>query len=323
MTAIPLVSLWYKKYLESRIIVVYPTILNTNENVLPDNMPSQDTGCPDCGSTVYAESDEQVCKNCGLVVSTDRLDRGPEWRSFTDDETDSRRTGSPLTAARHDRGLSTEIGYSTDLSATKRRQFARMRRQHNRARISDKRTRNQVHAFTRIKHIVGNNSLPKQVRDHACSLFRSAQQEDLLRGRSIEGFVAACLYAACRVESISRTINEITDVSQSGLEEFRAAYDALNRELGLPVEPTHPREYLPRYADQMDLSITIERRARELTDRAESEGLLNGRNPSGVAAGCLYLAAKENDADLTQREAASVASVTPVTLRTTYQELAP
>jgi len=198
-----------------------------------------------------------------------------------------------------------------------------MRRQHNRARISDKRTRNQVHAFTRIKHIVGNNSLPTQVRDHACSLFRSAQKEDLLRGRSIEGFVAACLYAACRVESISRTIDEITEVSHSTVDEFRAAYDALNRELGLPVGPTHPREYLPRYADQLGLSAVIERRARELTNRAKTEGLLNGRNPSGVAAGCLYRAAKENDADLTQREAASVASVTPVTLRTTYQELAP
>jgi len=284
-------------------------------------MPSTSARCPDCGSAIYTDSDEQLCEDCGLVVETDRLDRGPEWRSFADDETNPKRTGSPLTVARHDRGLSTEIGYSSDLTAAKRRQFVRLRRQHNRARMGDKRTRNQVHAFTRIKHIVSNKSLPTQVRDHACSLFRSAQNEDLLRGRSIEGFVAACLYAACRLESISRTIDEITEASHSSREEFQAAYDALNRDLGLPVEPTHPREYLPRYADRLDLSSGIERRARELVDRTEKEGILNGRNPSGVAAACLYAAAKENDADLTQSEAALVASVTPVTLRTTYQEL--
>jgi len=286
-------------------------------------MPSTTACCPDCGSAIYTDSDEQVCKDCGLVVDSDPIDRGPEWRSFADDETNPKRTGSPLTDARHDRGLSTEIGYTSDLTAAKRRQFVRLRRQHNRARLSDKRTRNQVHAFTRIKHVVSNRSLPTQVRDYACSLFRSAQNEDLLRGRSIEGFVAACLYAACRMESLSRTIDEITEASHSSRKEFQAAYDALNRELGLPVEPTHPREYLPRYADQLGLSATIERRAHELADRTETEGILNGRNPSGVAAACLYTAAKENGASLTQCEAASVASVTPVTLRTTYQELGP
>lgn len=286
-------------------------------------MPSTTACCPDCGSAIYTDSDEQVCKDCGLVVDSDPIDRGPEWRSFADDETNPKRTGSPLTDARHDRGLSTEIGYTSDLTAAKRRQFVRLRRQHNRARLSDKRTRNQVHAFTRIKHVVSNRSLPTQVRDYACSLFRSAQNEDLLRGRSIEGFVAACLYAACRMESLSRTIDEITEASHSSRKEFQAAYDALNRDLGLPVEPTHPREYLPRYADQLGLSAAIERRAHELADRTETEGILNGRNPSGVAAACLYTAAKENGASLTQCEAASVASVTPVTLRTTYQELGP
>lgn len=286
-------------------------------------MPSTTACCPDCGSSIYTDSDEQLCEDCGLVVDSDRLDRGPEWRSFADSETDPKRTGAPLTDARHDRGLSTEIGHSADLSADKRRQFARLRRQHNRSRVSDKRARNQIHAFTRIKHIVSNKSLPTQVRDYACNLFRSAQKEDLLRGRSIEGFVAACLYAACRLESISRTIDEITTASHSSREEFQAAYDALNRDLGLPVEPTHPREYLPRYADQLELSTMIEHRAHELVKRTEHEGILNGRNPSGVAAACLYTAAKENDVSLTQREAAAVASVTPVTLRTTYQELGP
>ncbi len=286
-------------------------------------MPSTDVRCPDCGSAIYTESAEKVCHDCGLVVETDRLDRGPEWRSFDDSETNPKRTGSPLTVARHDRGLSTEIGYASDISAAKRRQFARLRRQHNRARVTSKRERNQIHAFTRIKHIVSDQSLPTSVRDQACSLFRSAQNEDLLRGRSIEGFVAACLYAACRLASISRTIDEITTASQSSRAEFRAAYDALNTELGLPVEPTHPREYLPRYANRLGLSTAVERRARELVEHTDEEGILIGRNPSGVAAACLYTAAKERDAGLTQREAADVASVTPVTVRTTYQELGP
>jgi len=284
-------------------------------------MSPNETTCPECGGSLHTADDETLCEDCGLVVEADRIDHGPEWRSFTDSQTDPARTGAPLTVARHDRGLSTEIGYESGLSERRRRQFVRLRRQHNRARIRSKRERNQVYAFTEIRRIISEESLPTQVRDHACSLFKSAQQESLLRGRSLEGFAAACVYAACRIESLSRTVEETVAAAKADRDELQAAYDALNRDLGLPVGPTSPAEYLPRYAAELGLSAAVERRARELVDRTQTEGIANGRNPSGVAAACLYTAAKEAEVDLTQREAADAASVTPVTLRNTFQAL--
>lgn len=279
--------------------------------------------CPECDGELRTEDDETVCVDCGLVIDSDRIDRGPEWRSFSDSQTNPERTGAPLTDARHDRGLSTEIGYDSDLSEARRRQFIRLRRQHNRARIPSKRDRNQVYGFTEIRRLSSEESLPERVRDHACSLFRSAQSESLLRGRSIEGFAVACVYAACRVESLSRTVEEMVTTAKADRGEFQAAYDALNRELGLPVGPTSPAEYLPRYATELDLSAAIQRRARELVERTKQEGIANGRNPSGIAAACLYTAAKEQDVSVTQQEAADIASVTPVTLRNTFHQLAP
>jgi hypothetical protein len=50
-------------------------------------------------------------------------------------------------------------------------------------------------------------------------------------------------------------------------------------------------------------------------------GLINGRNPSGFAATCLYAAAVEAGHLLTQHEAADVAGITPVTLRIEYYDL--
>ncbi|WP_129114314.1 transcription initiation factor IIB [Halegenticoccus tardaugens] len=278
-------------------------------------------GCPECDGRLNASGDETVCSNCGLIVAEDRIDRGPEWRSFADDDANPERTGAPLTRSRHDRGLSTEIGRSTRLKGRKRRQMARLRRQHNRARIATKRDRNQVYAFTEIRRLTGALSLPERVRDHACSLFRSAQNEDLLRGRSIEGFASATVYAACRVAAVSRTVDEVVSAARATESEHRAAYDALNRELGLPVGPIDPVEYLPRFASKLDLDATVERRARELACEAHESGLATGRNPSGVAAACLYAAARQLDRPVTQREAASVAGVTPVTLRSTYANL--
>jgi len=51
-------------------------------------------------------------RDCGLVIDEQRIDHGPEWR--THDQDQRKRTGAPLTAARHDRGLSTEIGRGKD-----------------------------------------------------------------------------------------------------------------------------------------------------------------------------------------------------------------
>ena len=277
--------------------------------------------CPECAGRTRVESAERVCTECGLVVEADRIDHGPEWRSFADDDTNPKRTGAPLTRSRHDRGLSTEIGRSTRVKGRKRRRLARMRTQHNRARIATKRDRNKVYAYTEIRRLTGALELPASVRDTACTLFDSAQSESLLRGRSLEGFACACVYVACRTADIARTVGELCAAAKASEAEHRAAFDAMNRELGLPIGPTSPVEYLARFASELDCSTDVERRARELAHRAVEEGIANGRNPVGVAAACLYTAARTHDAACTQQDAADVADVTPVTIRRTYVDL--
>jgi len=271
--------------------------------------------CPECQGSLATERIETVCTDCGLVVADDPLDRGPEWWACDADERE--RTGAPLTRSRHDRGLSTEIGRSTRVKGRKRRRLARMRRQHDRARIASKTDRNKVYAFTEIRRVVGQLSLPYSVRDQACALFSSAQDESLLRGRSLEGFAAAAVYAVCRTNNVARTVGEVVAVARADRNELRAAYAAMNRDLGLPVGPIDPREYLPRFATELDLPPALERRARALLD----DLAVSGKNPSGVAAACLYAAARDTDHAVTQADAAAVADVTPVTLRSTYRAL--
>jgi transcription initiation factor TFIIB len=270
------------------------------------------------------DRDETVCADCGLVVSEDHIDHGPEWRTF-EGESDGRkkRTGSPLTRSRHDRGLTTEIGHDTDLRLTgrKRRRVARMRKLHERARIGSKTERNQVYAFTEIRRIVSSLDLSRNVRDRACVLFESAQSEDLIRGRSLEGFAAAVVYATCRTAAVSRTLDEVLDVARASRSELKTAYDVMNRELGLPTGPIDPREYLPRFASRLGLPADIERRAADLVEYGHEENLVSGRDPSGFAAASLYVAAMDTPYRMTQKEAAEVADVSAVTLRSAYQDL--
>ncbi len=278
--------------------------------------------CPECSGTLTTHAVETVCLDCGLVVGEDRIDPGPEWRSF-EDGPDRRRTGAPLSRSRHDYGLSTEIGYGNSNRTTgrKRRLYARLRRQHRRAQCDSKATVNQRDVFMQIRRVVSSLSLPESARDQACALFRSAQNEGIVRGRSLEGFTAATVYAACRVLGVPRTREEVLDASHASRAELDAAYDALNRELGLPIGPLDPAEYVPRFGSRLDPPRELRARAVELLKSAEERSLIGGHNPTGVAAACLYTAAKESDADLTQKQAADVADVTPPTIRVTYQAL--
>jgi transcription initiation factor TFIIB len=278
--------------------------------------------CTECGGAARVVEGEAVCEQCGLVVADQGIDHGPEWRSL-DDEVDRRRTGSVRTRTRHDRGLSTRIGFGDGATAARywSRRLVRMRRQHRRAQVSSTRERNKIYAFTEIQRLMVALGLPEPLDEQSCALFESAQQEDLLYGRTIEGFAAAAVYAGCRTRSLPRTMAEVTTVAKADRDELKAAYGALNRELGLRTGPIHPREFLPRYASTLGLSSDVETRAREYAAALTEDGMLCGKKPNGVAAACLYAAARDLGEGLTQAEAADAAGVSQMTIRSTVQEL--
>lgn len=275
--------------------------------------------CPECNGRVTTNVVETICEDCGLVVDEQRIDHGPEWHPFDEDE--RKRTGAPLTTARHDRGLSTEIGRGTDangneLSGQKRRRVARMRREQSRGRFQSKTERNLAHGLGEVRRLTSTLELSETVRDQACQLFRTAQSEDLLRGRSIEAMAAASVYGACRCNRQSRTLDDVTDVARVDQSRVRNAYQTLNTELGLPAKPVTPSEFVPRFASELNVSNQIRQRARTLAEESESTQVTTGVRPSGFAAACLYKAGREQGRWPTQSEVAAVANVSAVTVRT-------
>ena len=85
-----------------------------HETTFDEDVQSNSTAnqCPECDGWVITNAAETICEDCGFAIDDQQIDHGPEWRSFEADEYD--RTGAPLTVARHDRGLSTEIGRDVD-----------------------------------------------------------------------------------------------------------------------------------------------------------------------------------------------------------------
>jgi transcription initiation factor TFIIB len=275
--------------------------------------------CPECGGDVRTNTAETVCRDCGLIIDDHAVDRGPTWYVGDGEET-AKRTGAALTPARHDCGLSTEIGYRRDangntLGSEKRRRLARMRREHSRGRWRSRQERNLGHGLTEVRRITSALGLSNSVRDQACQLFRTAQTQDLLHGRSIEAMAAASVFGACRCNGQSWLIADVAPMAQVEPDRVTNAYHVLNTELGLPTVPVRPIQFIPRLASELGCTDAVRRQAAQLAERAVDAGVTVGMHPAGFAAACLYMAACAHDAPLTQADAAAVAEVTIETVR--------
>jgi len=286
--------------------------------------------CPECGGRIITDEahGESVCSECGLVVDGEQIDPGPEWRAFDPGEKDQKsRVGAPTTKMMHDEGLSTNIGwqnkdaYGRSLSSRQRKKMQRLRTWDERFRTRDSKERNLKQALGEIDRMASALGLPKDVRETASVIYRRALDEDLLPGRSIEGISTASLYAAVRMESVPRSIDDFAGVSRVDEETFKRAYRYIVRELDLEIAPTDPEAYLPRFVSALEVSNETESLARELLETSREANVHSGKSPVGLAAAAIYAAGRLTNEHVTQSEIAEVADVSEVTIRNRYQEM--
>ncbi len=285
---------------------------------IESDLSNYSNSCPECEGKVISlhERGEIVCGQCGLVISERIVDVAHSGkRAFTKQEKESReRTGSPISILLPDMGLSTII----DKTSIKSPDLKRAAKWNSRM-TWDK--RNMLIATTELKRIGSNLNLPNHVKKTAIRLYIEAFKKKLLRGRSINGMVAACLYFACRERKIPRTLQEILDETSISAKNVRRCYRTLIRELNLKVPSTDPISLIPRFIADLDLDADAENATIKILQSFISKFSTSGKDPKGLCAGSLYLVCKMKDKRVSQKEIANLVGVTEVTLRSRYKEL--
>ena len=290
------------------------------------------TACPECKSEHLVRDytrGEMTCSGCGLVIDDNFIDSGPEWRAFAAEQNEKRaRGGAPMTVMVHDKGLSTDIGwgnrdtYGNVVPTKNRAQLFRMRKWQNRTRASTSADRNLALALKELNRLASKIGLHRQVREEAAMLYRRAVNQNLVRGRSVEGVAAAALYGACRRCEVPRTLNEITEASRASKKEVGRPYRYISRELKLNLQPASPVVYIERFCKELKLPGHVENAAIRILNQAVEAELTSGRGPTGVAAAAIYIASVLYNMRKTQKQIAMTVGVTEVTIRNRYKELA-
>lgn len=287
--------------------------------------------CPDCDGTHlikdYSRA-ELVCEECGLVIDSEIIDQGPEWRAFDNDQREKKsRTGSPMTYRLHDKGLSTIIdwknrdSYGRSIPPKNRAQLFRLRKTQRRIRISNATERNLSIALSGLDRLASSMNLPRTVRETAAMIYRKAVIKKLVRGRTIEGILAASLYAACRQCNVPRSLDEISKNAGKSKKEIGRTYRYISNELALKLMPTVPEDYISRFCSILKLSANVRTMTLNILQDAATKELTSGRGPTGMAAASLYIATVLAGERVTQTDIARVAGVTEVTIRNRYKEI--
>lgn len=280
--------------------------------------------CPRCGSLELitdVELGEDVCSDCGLVVSNEVVDRGPEWRAFTHAERALRsRIGSGESYTIYDKGLSTVFNGNRDargnrLDIETRNRMKKLKKYDNRSKMDKTWGRNLSIALSELDRLSVKLHIPKAVKESAALIYRKALKQDLIRGRSIDAFVAASLYSACRLHKIPRPLKRVAKFSTREYSEIARSYRLLLKELKLKMPIDDPMKFVPGIASKLNLRRDTELYAVEILRRARKRQGLTGKDPRGLAAAALYIASVAKNDKRIQKEVAAAAGTTEVTLR--------
>src|SRR5438128_725650 len=170
------------------------------------------TRCPECNSGHLSfdyERGELICEECGLVLTDQMIDQGPEWRAFDVEQGEKRaRTGAPMTYTIHDKGLSTTIGWKN----------------------KDTKPQDYVSRFCSELKLTG------EVQSRAVEILKDAQDKELTSGRGPTGVAAAAIYIASILCNERRTQREVADVAGVTEVTIRNRYKELTEKLGIKVE---------------------------------------------------------------------------------------
>jgi transcription initiation factor TFIIB len=294
------------------------------------NEELNDQNCPTCGGTKIVSdrnSGEKVCGSCGIVLNDIIVDPGPEYRVFNLTEAnDRRRTGTGYNYSIYDKGLSTIIKGDRDargkrLDYETQRRMKRLMRQDNRSKINETHARNLSIAMAELDRMASELHLPKNVKEEGALIYRRCLKEDLIRGRSIDAFVAASIYAACRLEKVPRPLKLVSKISTREHSEIAMTYRLMLRKLNLKPPIDGPFKFIPSIASKLKVKQATERLAVEILRKGDEAKELMGKDPRGLAAAALYMACQENNDRRVQRVVAEAAGTTEVTLRNRYKGL--
>lgn len=312
--------------------------------------------CTECHSRAVIEDHKAgilVCTDCGLQLGGQLISEENEWRDFDDDGPRSHGAQSNRVGGVEDglyfMGLNTVIGQGADGSASGA--MARLQA----ASTSGTDLQKLQHSFRRIDRLAGALSLPDGVKEQAKGIYKRCVELAVFKSKKGDTVYTACLFAACRLQGVPRTLKEIVASASADAgngkaltvkEVHRAAkkmkqHHLLKRDnkaaaaggTAATDQPTSAAQQqaesalnaaagatatslVERYCSYLRLPRSIELAVTAVIEAAERLTVLDGRTPATLVGVCIYLCAQLGEDGKHAREWEKIAMVTSTSVVT-------
>lgn len=279
--------------------------------------------CNNCGISRLVTDDitgEVDCSSCGYVISENSEDMGVERRNFSN-ISDNTRTGPESSLKMHDGGLFTIIGIQNKdsigkpLSANTANLFGRLRKWDSRLKTKNSADRSLRNALRELNRVQSKLGLSDAVIERASLFYRKASEKNLVRGRTVKGIAAACLYASCRDLEHPRPLTEIAEQFEIKRKDLARSYRSIFKELSFVVSIADPIKSISKIASKIGIKEKTIRKAVHILDAARDAGIVAGKNPEIMAAAAIYTACVITNENKSQYEISTVAGISTVSIR--------
>ena len=288
----------------------------------------QSEECKNCkGETVVFDhgTGEKICSGCGVVLSVERENVDPLIDMNMN--LSSMNLGTPSSLAHHDKNLSTMISYSNvdadgvAIRVEQRSAIQRMRRWNKISNNNRSYHRNLKNAFAILIRIKDKLSLSDTIVEKSAYYYRKILDQNLIKGRSIKGFVVACVYASCREMNVPRTIEEIAEISDADKIFAGKCYRLLVRKLKVRLPSIDSTSHLARIANNANISEKTQRHAIQMMSQIKDDPISFGKDPCAIAVAVLYGACLEKGEKTSQSRISLAGNVSVVTLRKRFLDI--
>ncbi len=171
-----------------------------------------------------------------------------------------------------------------------------------------------------IEHICGELELNDGVCNVAKAIYSRALDTPIIENRTLSVLTSAAVYCAVRVEKEPISLQDVCELSNADQKILNRTYTELSSELGLKTGPADPDKFVRGICDELELSIEVEDKAKEILEIVVEKQVHIGKNPKGVAACAVYMSSLLCNERRTQLEVANAAGITVRTLRSGYRE---
>lgn len=260
--------------------------------------------CTQCKTTLVVDSNNGslLCTSCGVVYEDNLMDQAPEWNSGSSENTDQKdpsRCGCPINP------MFKKSSMSTMIVSNKHRFMKRLHQQMSMDYVE----RARYHIFERIAKVAGDiGKLPSNVIEQSKYYYKTLSERKLSRGVIRQGLIACCMLHACKAMNVPRSIKEISNITgvptatlnKTNKLFLKLMHDVLvqsNRDKDEALESTSCEHLINRYCNYLGLVKSDETRlvryAHHVTRKIQTDGFLDCKTPSAVAAGIIVYSCQE------------------------------